>query len=585
MSLKISVVIPTYNRRRVLASTLPSVLKQDFPREEFQVIVVVDGSSDGTVEMLREIKPACGLQIIEQPNRGQAVAKNAGARAARGELLLFLDDDIVCDSGLLRAHAEAHRGVERRLAFGPVYVSPESPRALAAEMTRRRTDVYFRALSEGREVRWPEDAYCPPNASVRRSDFVACGGFDERFGRSREEIDLGLRLWESGLQFQFLARAVGHQLYDKTASGLARQDSRWWGESEVLLCRKHSAYRPHSPIVRAVRPGWKWLFRQAAIRVPFLVDSVLAAACWPAERLAVFPEPRKVGARLLEARVNLASLRSAAAATGSWKKFRREFCLRLPVLLYHHVGPPRRGTFPELTISKTQFEREMTWLAENGYRGIRAAEWLKWLRSGRIEADLPVLITFDDAYADIGDNALPVLQTLGFGATIFVVTEQVGGTNAWDQVHGSEPHRLMTADQIRLWAAQGFEFGAHSRTHADLRSLSSGELSREVEESRRGLEEIVESPVRTFAYPYGYLNDAVYQSVRSGYDLAFVAEAGLNSLASDRYALRRGMVYPGDSLLDLEFRMRFGKAVAQNLRARWIRAMARFGGRPQEGTS
>ena len=142
---KVSVVIPTFNRRDVLACTLPSVLVQDFPPEEYELVVVVDGSTDDTAAMLRDLEPACALQIIEQPNRGQAVAMNAGLAAARGELILFLDDDILCERTLLAQHVAAHGDREPRVAFGPVLIAPESPPHLAADWAQR----YFQRLYAG----------------------------------------------------------------------------------------------------------------------------------------------------------------------------------------------------------------------------------------------------------------------------------------------------------------------------------------------------------------------------------------------------------------------------------------------------
>src|SRR4051812_16228434 len=124
--MKISIVIPTYNRRDLLARTLPTVFDQDFPGGEFEVVVVIDGSTDGTAEMLRHLNPPCGFQIIEQPNRGQAAAKNVGLRAARGELVLFMDDDILCGRGVVAEHVDAHEGAAAVVAFGPVYISAES---------------------------------------------------------------------------------------------------------------------------------------------------------------------------------------------------------------------------------------------------------------------------------------------------------------------------------------------------------------------------------------------------------------------------------------------------------------------------
>jgi peptidoglycan/xylan/chitin deacetylase (PgdA/CDA1 family) len=153
---------------------------------------------------------------------------------------------------------------------------------------------------------------------------------------------------------------------------------------------------------------------------------------------------------------------------------------RLPVLLYHHIGPRPPGTFPNLTVSTQEFERQMRWLVHRGYVGIRPSDWLRWLREGTDLPEKAVLITFDDGYADLAEHALPVLRRHGFGAVVFIVTGQVGGTNVWDEAIGSAMHRLMTADQIRYWAAQGIEFGAHSRTHADLTTLTSDKLSDEI---------------------------------------------------------------------------------------------------------
>jgi glycosyltransferase involved in cell wall biosynthesis len=103
-SLSISVIVPTYNRRETLICSLETLFVQTVPASQVEIIVVVDGSTDGTVETLRHLRPECRFQVIEQENRGPAAARNAGARAAESELILFLDDDMRCDMELLRAH-------------------------------------------------------------------------------------------------------------------------------------------------------------------------------------------------------------------------------------------------------------------------------------------------------------------------------------------------------------------------------------------------------------------------------------------------------------------------------------------------
>src|SRR5207244_5479524 len=121
------------------------VVKQDFPRTDYEVIVVVDGSADGTVEMLKDLKAPCAFQYIEQANQGQDVARNAGAKAARGRWILFLDDDLFCAPALLREHARAHSqaGGELLLAIGPILASSDSMQTLATEWVKEHLEAYY----------------------------------------------------------------------------------------------------------------------------------------------------------------------------------------------------------------------------------------------------------------------------------------------------------------------------------------------------------------------------------------------------------------------------------------------------------
>ena len=101
--MQVSVIIATYNRCKILARTLPTLLAQTFPSSEYEVILVVDGSTDGTSKFLRGFCSHGNLRVIEQENQGQAAAINAGLRVACGDLVLFLDDDILCGQ-IGRAH-------------------------------------------------------------------------------------------------------------------------------------------------------------------------------------------------------------------------------------------------------------------------------------------------------------------------------------------------------------------------------------------------------------------------------------------------------------------------------------------------
>lgn len=260
--------------------------------------------------------------------------------------------------------------------------------------------------------------------------------------------------------------------------------------------------------------------------------------------------------------------------------------MSLPVLLYHHVGPRRAGTYPELTVTLEQFERQVSWLARRGYVGIRPSDWLAFRRGGATLPGKPVLITFDDAYVEVAELALPVLRRRGFGAAVYVVTGYVGESNAWDHAQYPQPLGLMSAGQIRQWADHGIEFGSHSRFHPDLTSLTSDRLAEEVAGSADDLARILGNRAVSFAYPFGALNQRVRDCVARTFSLAMSCEEGLNTLATDPHLMRRLPVTPASTMLDFAWRVRLGEPPIYYLRrrlrlrsravaaARWLRERA-----------
>jgi peptidoglycan/xylan/chitin deacetylase (PgdA/CDA1 family) len=237
--------------------------------------------------------------------------------------------------------------------------------------------------------------------------------------------------------------------------------------------------------------------------------------------------------------------------------------MTVTALLYHHVGPQLRDSrYASLSISAEQFERQIGWLARNGYVSIRLADLLSWQKGNLNLPPRSVLLTFDDGYADFPDRALPVLQRWGFNAVVFIVTGKIAIANSWDG------GLLMSASQIRECAKFAAEFGAHSRTHPNLTLLSDVQLREEIRGSREDLSAIIGSQVISFAYPYGRFNDHVREIVRESFDLAFTCDEGTNEPSSDPYRLCRTMVQPGDLLIDLASRVRWGWSPVTAVRAR-----------------
>lgn len=574
---EISVVIPTFNRREILAMTLPAVLAQDLPAERREVIVVVDGSTDGTGQLLRE--PAfAGVRVVEQPNRGLSAARNAGLRAARGRFVLFLDDDMECPPTLLSGHLSAHSLDERLVVEGGIELSPNGDTGFIARWHHEGVARHFEEIRTKRDGRWPWQAVRFANTSAQRSLLIDAGGFDERFRFAHEDLEFGLRLSRTGACYKYVSDLLVRHIYRKSAHDLAGNDARRYGRSYLLLGRTHPEYRRYSPLARlGCDFSLKGRLRVLLTKTPASLDVLLRLPSALPASMSRLPGMRALATRLLEYRWQVGVFRGAREAAGSWEALRREFAMRLPVLMYHHVGPPSTGISPEYSVTPAEFARQMERLAHWGYTPIRTEDWIEWCREGKPLPQKPVLITFDDAYADLVEHALPVLQRRRFPAVVFVVTGLLGKTNEWDEKDESRALRLMSADQIREWAQQRIEFGAHSRTHSDLTSLSPAELEREIAGSASELESILSLRPTAFAYPYGKSNREVRERVSRGFDLSFTVADGLNSFSMASHCLmRRVAVYPRDGMLAFGFAVRIGFRPLDRLRER-VRIRTRIG--------
>ena len=258
--------------------------------------------------------------------------------------------------------------------------------------------------------------------------------------------------------------------------------------------------------------------------------------------------------------------------------------VHLPVLMYHHVGPLRPNAYPGGTVTPAAFERQIRWMAWRGYVGIRASQWIDWQHGTATLPARPVLITLDDAYADIAEHALPVLARYGFGATVYVVTQRLGGTNTWDEQHGWATLPLMSADQITACAARGVELGAHTRTHPDLTTLSDAQLHDEIAGSADDLTVLLGVRPRSFAYPHGRYDQRAVALAQDTFELALTVDEGLNDERADHHRLRRAEVRGNDTVFDLECRLRFGTSPVRNAVRPVTQALRRLRERRASGT-
>jgi peptidoglycan/xylan/chitin deacetylase (PgdA/CDA1 family) len=210
----------------------------------------------------------------------------------------------------------------------------------------------------------------------------------------------------------------------------------------------------------------------------------------------------------------------------------------IPILMYHQIdvrpvrGTPLRG----LVVSPRSFARQMAMLKILGYQGLSMSALMPYLL-GRKHGKV-VGITFDDGYVNNIEYALPVLQQHGFSATCYFVSGQLGGTNQWDADKGIAIKPLMQEVQARAWVDAGQEAGAHSRSHADLITLSAEQAYDEIVGSKQDLENVLGATVSQFCYPYGrYTAQLVQQVQAAGYTAATTTIRGRvwAAVAKNRY--------------------------------------------------
>ena len=182
------------------------------------------------------------------------------------------------------------------------------------------------------------------------------------------------------------------------------------------------------------------------------------------------------------------------------------------VLMYHSIS--RQSDHDALCTSPERFKAQMLYLKRHNLRGVTMRELCRAMNTGDTRG--LVGLTFDDGYEDFLSTALPMLETLGFSATVFVVAGMLGKENTWEHRGGPRLRsRLLGADGVREISERRMEIGSHTVTHPRLSGLEPEMLAREVDDSRQMLSEIVGTPVEGFSYPYGDLDGPAVRAVRS----------------------------------------------------------------------
>ena len=249
----------------------------------------------------------------------------------------------------------------------------------------------------------------------------------------------------------------------------------------------------------------------------------------------------------------------------------------LRILFYHRVSEDEDA----LAVAPRRFREQMELIATAGWHVVDLCEAVDLLLAGH-SVHRTIALNFDDGYRDVAENALPVLERLGFPATVFVATGVTDGTAsfAW---YRRQPPLLTWEEIVALDRGGTLRFGAHTITHPNLLALQDESARHEIAGSKLALEAKLGREVEAFCYPAGLFSDRDRSFVAdAGFRLAVSCEPGVNRPWTDPLALHRRQIDARDSLLD--FRAKLGGGHDSPLPLRGAYRRLRYGERKPKGS-
>ena len=234
----LSVIVPTYQRCDSAARLLRALTQQTLAPEWYEVIISIDGSHDGTLEMVEAFAAPYQLSHVWQSNNGRAAARNAGIRRAQGEVLIFFDDDMEPAPNCLEVHWRVHGADSRLVAIGAVPIQREANDPPIAEYIAAKFSQHLDRLARPDHHFMLRDFHSG-HFSIRRPVLDEIGLFDESFrSYGNEDLELSWRLQKAGVKLIYLPQAVAYQHYSKDFVALA-QDTIAKGRTAILLASKY----------------------------------------------------------------------------------------------------------------------------------------------------------------------------------------------------------------------------------------------------------------------------------------------------------------------------------------------------------
>ncbi len=235
--------------------------------------------------------------------------------------------------------------------------------------------------------------------------------------------------------------------------------------------------------------------------------------------------------------------------------------MKPPFLLYHKIDLLSadvriRGAFT----APKRFEKQISYLIKKGFSFYTASELVAHYKNHGAFPEKSVAITFDDGWKDNYTNALPILKKYGAKATVFLVPSCIGQTTAKVTADGEGTREHLSEADILGMSASGIEFGSHSFNHKLFHQITNEEIEFEVTESKKYIENLLQTECRVFAYPAGFFTDYAQAAIKNaGYVAAFSTVYGAAE-NPDLYQLNRIEILRRDG-----YPFKFGQKIKQTI--------------------
>jgi peptidoglycan/xylan/chitin deacetylase (PgdA/CDA1 family) len=218
--------------------------------------------------------------------------------------------------------------------------------------------------------------------------------------------------------------------------------------------------------------------------------------------------------------------------------------------MYH--GTPDQKPASSYSIQSRLFKQHIRHLKQNGWH----SACIRDLATPDLLQPKTIMITFDDGYLDNFENAYLPLMEHNMRATWFITTNVIGSHAHW--MGEFDEMRMLTEEHLAEMTSNGMEIGSHTCSHPDLTSLAYTEQLKELQRSREQLEDIVDQPVTSLAYPFGrYNTDSLQAAEKSGYTFACSTRSGHQAHSESMLQLRRVTIFDGDSVSTLARKLVF----------------------------